>query len=79
MTTIKAGGTWSSLLTPSPEEDVQAVISGVKTWLLKSGGTLLVEEAERVGHMAVLSGRDWPAGHRACVSVPLSEVAARAA
>lgn len=79
MTTIKAGGFWSSLLTPSPEADVEAVIRGVKTWLLKSGGTLLVDEAERVGHMAVLSGRDYPAGNPASVSVPLSEVAARAA
>lgn len=48
MTTIKAGGSWSSLLTPSPEADVQAVVRGVKAWLLRTGGPLLLEEAESV-------------------------------
>lgn len=79
MTTIKVGGLWSSLLTPSPEADVEAVVRGVKTWLLRTGGLLLVEEAERVGHMAVLSGREYLSGVRTCASVPLAEISARAA
>lgn len=72
-------GSWASLLTEATEADVQAAIAGTKAWLLRTGGTLLVEEAERVGHMVVLAGRSYPAGVATCASVPLSEIVARAA
>ena len=67
-------GSWWSLLTEAPEADVQAAIAKTKAWLLRTGGTLLVEEAERVGHMVVLAGRSYPAGVATCVSLPVAEL-----
>ncbi len=72
-------GSWASLLTAATEDDVQRAIEGTKTWLLRTGGILLVEEAERVGHMVVLQGREYLSGTATCASVPLTEIAALAA
>lgn len=71
-------GSWASLLTAAPEADVQAAIANTKTWLLRHGGILLVEEAERVGHMAVLQGREYLSGVVTCASVPVAELLAAA-
>jgi hypothetical protein len=74
MTISQDTGSWSSLLTPTSEEDVQAYIAGVKTWLLRSGGVLAVREAELVGDMAVLCGREVHSGVATCVSLPVAEL-----
>jgi hypothetical protein len=79
MTISKDTGSWASLLSPTSEEDVQAYVAGIKTWLLRTGGTLAVREAELVGPgMVVLCGREVLSGHAACVSLPVAEVLAAA-
>lgn len=74
------GDAFAALLSrPADDAHVDAVLSRVKTWLLRTGGEIAVREAERVGEMAVLSGISVTGGHAAAVSVPIAEVAARAA
>ncbi len=78
MTISQDTGSWASLLTPTSEEDVQAYVAGIKTWLLRTGGTMAVREAELVGDMAVLCGREVLSGVPTCVSLPVAELLAAA-
>lgn len=71
MTISKDTGSWASLLAPTSDEDVRAYVAGIKTWLMRSGGELAVREAEVLGSMVVLCGREVRSGVSACVSVPL--------
>jgi len=78
MTITDDAPTWSSLLTPYDAAEVARYVSGAKRWLLKSGGSLAVREAELVGDMLVLVGREVVSGHACAVSVPASDLLAAA-
>ncbi len=77
--TITEGESWSEMLTPYDAATVARYVAGTKRWLLKSGGTMAVREAEVVGPMFVLSGREVVSGVACCASVPVAELVARAA
>jgi hypothetical protein len=77
--TIHEAESWSEMLTPATDEQVARYVDGAKAWLMRSGGVMAVRRAELVGAMLVLSGVDVVSGHACAASVPVAEVAARAA
>lgn len=79
MTITEESTTWSGMLTPYDAATVARYVAGVKRWLMRSGGTMAVREAEVVGDMVVLSGREVVSGLVVASSVPAAELVARAA
>lgn len=79
MTITEEDTSWSGLVTAYDVATVASYVQGIKTWLMRSGGTMAVERAEMVGDMVVLSGVEYVSGLVVASSVPAAEVAARAA
>ena len=78
MTIMEDGGkSWADALAQDPTLDES--LARITSWQRRSGGTITVRDAERVGRMVVLHGVEDRTGHPISVSVPMSEIGTSAA